>query len=135
MILIPWDQKYSVGIKSIDEHHQRLFQLLNEFYQELNTNSVHATLLRMVKDLQDYAAYHFTAEERFMEDHGYANLAAHKKAHEEFVEKVKDYRARFESGKLLVSVEVTNFIRDWLTNHIMRMDQAYSGFLKAKGVT
>jgi hemerythrin len=34
-----------------------------------------------------------------------------------------------------VTMDTLKFLRDWLTNHIMRSDQKYVEFLVAKGVS
>ena len=48
--------------------------------------------------------------------------------------KVLDYEERLKDGKFVVSVEITNFIKEWLTKHIMGTDKKYTSFPVEKGV-
>lgn len=133
MALITWDEHYSVKIEEIDNHHRRLFQILNDFYQGLRANQVKESILKLINELYDYTNYHFQAEEKLMEQYGYPKLAEHRKIHQDFINRVQDYRDRFASGRLLISIEVTNFIRDWLVNHILKTDMEYSEYLTSRG--
>lgn len=49
-------------------------------------------------------------------------------------EKVVSFPEHFHQGKEDVSVELLDFLSDWLTNHIKKTDMAYSSFLRSKGV-
>jgi hemerythrin len=40
-----------------------------------------------------------------------------------------------DTGDFMIGVEVLAFLKDWLTNHIMKSDMAYSDFLVSKGVS
>ena len=40
-------------------------------------------------------------------------------------------KADFEAGKVLLSVDLMNFLRDWLTSHILKSDKRYAPFMKA----
>jgi hemerythrin len=40
---------------------------------------------------------------------------------------------RYVSGKLLLSLEVTRFLRQWLTDHILHTDKDLGGFLISQG--
>lgn len=43
-----------------------------------------------------------------------------------FMEKVADIKKRFEEGSLVLSVEITNFVKEWIVNHVMGSDKKYS---------
>ncbi|GAK48844.1 hemerythrin HHE cation binding region [Candidatus Moduliflexus flocculans] len=68
-----------------------------------------------------------------MTQHGYPGYPGHKKLHDEFVKQVNDLQKDFDEGKTL-PVKTSQFLRDWLTNHILKVDQQYSAFLNANGV-
>lgn len=134
MTTIIWTEALSVKIGSIDEQHKKLIDLINDFYNNIITHSAQEMMSDVIKALKDYTLYHFTAEENYMRQYGYTGFPGHKKEHDYFVAKVKDFEDRYNNGKLLISIEVTNFIKDWITNHIMRTDKLYSNFLIQKGV-
>ncbi|MDW8003038.1 MAG: bacteriohemerythrin [Deltaproteobacteria bacterium] len=89
---------------------------------------------KVLSELVEYTVYHFSAEEKLLEDHAYPGLAWHRRLHSELTEKTKNLRDRFNSGEYVISIEVMNFLKDWLTNHIGNVDKKYGEFLNAKGV-
>jgi len=90
------------------------------------TNSSKERLEELIGGMTDYAKTHFANEEEYMLSINYPELEAHKQLHQEFIDKVNDYTTRLKSGKLILSIEVTNYLKQWLTNHIKGMDQHYA---------
>ncbi len=135
MAYFNWTDDLSVHIPSIDEQHKKLISMINDFYDSFKSGHNREKLVELVAGLKEYTSYHFTTEENLLTKHGYEDYDNHKKQHDTFVEKVNDFQERIESGKLVVSVEVTNFLKDWLINHIQKTDREYSSFLVGKGVT
>jgi hemerythrin len=84
--------------------------------------------------MKDYSLFHFNSEEQMLKTHGYPELGNHKKEHKGFIEKIEDLNKRISEGRLVVSVELTVFIKAWLTNHIMVNDKKYAAFLNSKWV-
>jgi hemerythrin len=63
----------------------------------------------------------------------YATLAAQKTAHAAFTQKVNDVVKRLNDGKLVLSVEITAFLKNWLTEHILQSDGKYADCLVTGG--
>jgi len=76
---------------------------------------------------------HFHAEEKLMEQAGYDKLDEHKRIHEKLVNEVLDFQRQFKSGNATVSLDLMNFLSDWLINHIKGVDRKYVPLLKQKG--
>ena len=68
-----------------------------------------------------------------MAEAGYPQLAAHQREHQALVEKVTGYQRSFESGQLGLSLEVMEFLKDWLLSHISNVDQQYTPYLEKAG--
>jgi hemerythrin-like metal-binding protein len=134
MALLTWDDSLSVKISSIDEEHQKLFNLINDFYAGLSNNSNAQSLKILIKGMKDYTLTHFRNEETFMKLYNYPKLNTHMAEHADFIAKVTTLEEKLNSGKLIVSFEVTNFLKDWIKNHIKKTDIRYSDFLIQKGV-
>ena len=81
-----------------------------------------------------YTVEHFTAEERLMQQHGYTDLVAHKLEHKHLTEKVVDFKRGFDDGGHIVTIEVVEFLRAWLQNHIRGSDAHFVPFLHSRGV-
>jgi len=69
-----------------------------------------------------------------MERFKYEGYAAHKRAHEAFVQKVLTVVEAFKAGRAGVTLDVLNFLRDWIVEHILKVDKKYSDCLNTNGV-
>ncbi|RLD77580.1 MAG: hemerythrin [Bacteroidetes bacterium] len=134
MKLIEWDENLSVKIDSIDEQHKVLVDMINDFYEKIRTKAANELISELIKKMKNYTVVHFTTEERYFKQYNYPDIEAHKKEHQDFVDKVVDLEKRFNSGKVILSFEITNFLKEWLINHIQGTDMKYTNFLIQKGV-
>jgi hemerythrin len=134
MSFLEWKDELSVGISVIDKQHKELVNTINELHSAMSMGKGKEHLNEVLKKLTDYTKEHFKAEEGYMTKYGYPDYDAHKKEHNLFVEKVENFKRDFGLGKLLVSLEVMSFLRDWLVNHIANTDKKYTGFFNSKGL-
>lgn len=61
---------------------------------------------------------------------GYAGLNEHKQIHQKLVRKITDFQKQFEEGNATVTIDLMNFLRDWLIDHIKGTDRLYVSALK-----
>jgi hemerythrin len=134
MALIKWDDSLSIGIESIDKQHMKLIEMINEFYENIRVKSTNEVISELIKNMREYVIYHFNTEEGLLRLYGYDQFEQHKAEHDNFVKKVEDFEERFKNGKLILSFEITNFLKSWLKDHIQVTDRKYSGFLISKGI-
>jgi hemerythrin-like metal-binding protein len=87
----------------------------------------------LLRFLADYTVRHFADEEAVMRTAGYADLPNHQALHRELLAQVTDLQRRFASGENLKTIEVSEFLANWLRNHILHIDHAYIPQLKASG--
>lgn len=125
MGIFKWGAEYELGIPEMDKQHQRWIEIINGFYDNLERKDVDSKVLNMINDVLDYTNYHFTEEEKMMESIGYSELDEQKKMHELITVKMKEYKRKIESKELLLSITVTNELKDWLKNHILVEDKKY----------
>lgn len=130
MAFIDWTPALSVSIPSIDQQHQKLISLINELHDAMRMGKGRDVLGRVLGELLDYTRTHFADEEEKMRARGYADLAQHKRIHDELTEQVIRLKHEFDSGQTVLTIEVMNFLQHWLTNHIMVSDKAYMPYLK-----
>ncbi len=64
-----------------------------------------------------------------------SGAAAHKAEHDDLVREVLDYRKKLEADGWVTPLSVTNFLKGWLSDHILRTDKAYTAFLVSKGAS
>jgi hemerythrin len=134
MALINWSEALEVHIEEIDNQHRFLVELVNRLHDSMKTGSGNSILGPIFRSLLDYVNIHFETEEKLMRQHDYPAYAQHKLEHDELTKKAKDLEKSFQAGKLTITIEVMNFLKDWLKNHILASDQKYAPFFAQRGL-
>ena len=128
--LIVWDKRIQFDIEAIDRQHRRLVDLINQLHSAMRRRAGQRVLSSILAELADYTKQHFKDEESLMKKHGYEDLDAHRQIHRKLVDQVVEFKQRFESGDATVSMELMTFLKDWLLNHIDKVDRKYVPVLK-----
>ena len=126
---VEWNDAMSVKVSEIDSQHKKLITLINDLYDAMKNKQGRTVLAGILGELVRYTKIHFSAEEQYMEKAGYPKLSAHKKVHEGFAKKVLEFQSAFESGEVVLSQDILNFLKEWLVNHIMKQDQEYAPYM------
>lgn len=135
MPLIEWSNELSVGIKSIDEQHKKLVNMINALHDAKLTGGSNELLGKIFTGLTTYTQKHFTYEENMFAEYGYSNAEEHKKQHNDLIAQVIELKNKFtDNPQGTISDDLILFLKRWLTNHIMRTDKEYTDFLISKGV-
>ncbi|WP_285906925.1 bacteriohemerythrin [Pseudodesulfovibrio pelocollis] len=132
--IMQWADDLSVNIREVDEQHLRLINLINKLHAAMRSGKGMQATARVLDELKEYTVFHFSSEEALFEEHGYAGLVNHVAAHKAFVNKVLDFEQQILSGKSSVTMEVMNFLKDWLVKHIKGVDKKYSAFFNERGI-
>jgi hemerythrin len=125
MAFIKWSPEYEFDIPEIDEQHKHFVELLNRFYEGLVDQNTKDQLLILLNESIDYTHYHFSQEEKMMQDIGYAALIEQKKLHLEIENKIEKFKEFFLLNKPVLSMEVINEIKSWFIYHIQIEDKKY----------
>ncbi len=131
---ISWKKEYSVGIKSIDNEHQKLLGLINRF---LTASREHPSTFyeqEALEELIDYTRYHFKHEEELMAKHEFPDLEAHKKEHRKMVKRVNELVEEYNLRGQEALEDTAAYLKHWLINHIQVVDQQYSDYMHQRGV-
>ncbi|MDE7314086.1 MAG: bacteriohemerythrin [Mucispirillum sp.] len=123
----------SVGYNAIDEQHIRWIDLINAVYNSLSSGSSREKLGKVLKDLVDYTVWHFGFENKMMTEYNYPDKESHMKIHKDFIAEIKKLESRYESGEDIMGVNVLEFLKDWLSDHIMKIDTKLGAYLESKG--
>ncbi|MFI3138194.1 MAG: bacteriohemerythrin [Methylococcaceae bacterium] len=134
MALLTWSNMFSVGVNEIDNQHKKLIDLINQLNDAMKAGKGADVLGKVLSELVNYTVYHFGYEEGLMGQHKYEESPTHKGEHKKFVDTVGDFKKKFDSGNAVITVEIMNFLRDWLTNHIMKTDKKLGQALGKVGV-
>ncbi len=134
MPIMQWDQKFSVGLATIDAQHQKLISYLNELYDAMRQGKGKDKLEKTLQALIAYTSEHFQTEEKLMKQFHYPDAESHFTEHASFVQHAIKFQRDFESGKIMLTTEVMKFLNEWVQNHILGTDKKYSLFFIEKGV-
>lgn len=130
---VAWTDELKVGVKSIDDQHMHLVDLINDFSRAVSQGRGAETYADLADDLANYAKVHFDDEEGLMLRHRFDGYAEHGNEHTQFVililmmiTKPKDSENSPES--------VAEFLENWIVEHIMKCDKELGVYLNKKGV-
>jgi len=134
MAYLEWNDTFSVHVQELDEHHQRIIEMINGLRNILEQDTADAEVVAVVHNLIDYASTHFRTEERYMMQFGFAESESHEAEHDRFIEQVLVYQERLNRGEKVILAELLRFLKDWLVQHILGTDKQYSQFFNDKGL-
>jgi hemerythrin-like metal-binding protein len=134
MARMEWKDDFSVGIVSIDNHHRKLVDYINELHDAIATDKTQEVLGTIIGNIISYTVHHFSYEEELFDKYSYEDTVAHKAKHKELIKDTLALEEQFKFGKVEISIQILNFLTDWLNKHILDTDKQYSQFLKSKGV-
>ncbi|MBI4510724.1 MAG: bacteriohemerythrin [Deltaproteobacteria bacterium] len=134
MPLISWNESYSVGIPRLDNQHKRIFEFIDLLFDAMCKGQGRGVIGKVIDDLVSYTEEHFGCEEHLMRTHGFTDYLNHKRVHDGFIAKVREFRDRHRQDDTTVPADVARYLREWLTNHINGMDKGYRSFFSKLGV-
>lgn len=126
--LIVWkDEQFCTGIKSIDEQHRKLVDLVNHLH-DVSIRKQFDVLDDVFFQVMDYVHYHFQHEEELMKKAKFSELEAHQIHHQAFIKKISELHHAYRgtpndselTGKLL-----TDYLALWIHKHILVEDREY----------
>ena len=130
MAAITWSDNYSVGVPVLDEDHKQLIAIINRVVDDIDNGRLSVWAL---SELEDYAREHFVREEAMLAAVHYEGLDEHKREHRQFVEwlqSVEHTEQLATDGYTHVGEIVSDYLKDWLINHILATDMDYCGILE-----
>lgn len=130
--LMPWGEKLILGLDEIDDQHRRLVNMVNRLHKAMKLRKGRDHLSGILGELADYTVSHFKFEETLFEKHGYPDTDSHKQIHKKLVKQVTEFQEELTQGKASLSMDLMDFLKDWLNNHILKTDKAYVPFLSDK---
>ncbi len=134
MSYIDWTDDFSVKVEKIDLQHKKLVEMINELYESMFAKKEQILQIEIGEKMVDYADYHFKTEEEFMQKTNFPGYASHKIEHEKFVKKALEIKERLDKKGLVLSIEIMEFLKQWLKHHILSTDKKYSEHFNSHGI-
>lgn len=130
--LVQWTDKLATGIAMIDDQHKSLCSLINGLHSAMVNRESDTVLQKLIRSLKEYTILHFNTEEQYFEHSPYPDVDKHKALHRKFEQKIQDFENDFNSGAATVSMDLLNFLKDWLIHHIEGTDHGYVKYVQGK---
>lgn len=130
MALFAWDDDLTVGNRFIDDDHKKLVTMVNSFHDAMEQGRGNDVIGKVLHNLVIYTKEHFSREEAEMQRIKYPKYLAHKLEHDKLIKEVAELQAGFTSGKTMLTMKISKFLRDWLLTHIKQTDQQLAEALR-----
>jgi len=129
---VTWSDRYSMGIKVIDDQHKGLLDFVNDLFNHASgkEDEEREYFKKVIQQAVNYIKEHFETEEKLMTATKYPGYAEHKKVHDEFTMTVLKTVKDFESGKRLVLEKFAYFLKNWVLGHVAVMDVKYAEYFR-----
>ncbi|MGK2907658.1 MAG: GGDEF domain-containing protein [Desulfuromonadales bacterium] len=134
MQLFQWDQAFETRSAIVDEQHQHLVTITNQFGALIARNaSGTEEIEKLCSDLMEYANYHFEAEERFMETKSLdqRHMSQHRQQHEDLRNEIIPLLQLVAAGNLAAANYMFEFLVNWLVFHILGTDMLMASQIEA----
>ncbi|RLA78660.1 MAG: GGDEF domain-containing protein, partial [Epsilonproteobacteria bacterium] len=124
--IFPWNEHFNTGIKTIDEQHRNLVDIINRLAKHVALDSESVELNTIFDELIEYTVYHFQAEEEIWHKYLPDDTldADHKIIHQQFVTKVLEFKAEQENKEnSKLTKDILLYLAKWLASHILESDR------------
>lgn len=132
MAFVEWMDQFSVGVDELDDQHRRLLEIINHLHEAMKSGNDRQRLCEVVDELVHYTRLHFEFEEKMMEQVGYPELAEHRRRHDAMVARVEQFRGDVADARASFGLKLMDFLKYWLTKHILGTDKGYAVYLAAR---
>jgi hemerythrin len=132
MALMKWDRSFSVGVNEMDAQHQKWFSIINRLHDAMMTGKGRQMQETILAEMVGYTRTHFANEEALLKTRGYPKLVEHQQKHVVFTQQVQALEAKLLAGSSVLTVDVMDFLKNWLNNHILAVDTQYGDWLRRR---
>lgn len=129
-MILEWRDIFSVGIEQFDEDHKQIFKILNDLEGTSLSKRSEKSLQTLI-ELEEYTQKHFNSEEEFMKKINFPLIEDHKGDHSFLIRSIKRLRDMEYKG-IVFSLEISDFLKFWIIQHILGSDREYAEFNKEK---
>ena len=122
MSLIEWDDRFSVGVASVDHEHRELIVLVNATHDRLRQPGAEAAVPDFLGEIYARISAHFALEERLMQEKHYVQYPEHKADHERLLEEIRDMMDDYEDNHFFNEPQFSEKLQAWFIGHFRTHD-------------
>ncbi len=128
---IKWNDHFNIGVKIIDQAHQKLFSIVGKLISLTGEEEKQQHACQEgIKYLKNYTAKHFAEEEAYMRLIDYKDYAIHKSLHDNMRDNTIPALEQEMESQNYSQESIQHFLGicvGWLNGHIMIEDHAIAG--------
>lgn len=132
--IIQWGPKFMLGVDLIDTQHKKWIYFINKFFYSLISKDDDKKLSDTLVELKEYTEFHFSFEEKYMNEFSYNDLNNHKIEHKKFIDTLNEYFSEYISGDYTTIQKIVYFLREWVYHHVLTTDVKYVELFKKHGI-
>ncbi|QFY43590.1 bacteriohemerythrin [Candidatus Methylospira mobilis] len=156
MSLITWSDNFSVGVEEIDTQHKKLVQLINDMHvmvgsvgrmavngaahtgaspdnHMLSIDHNEMVMAEILERVIDYTDFHFSTEERLMAEYEFPGSTGHVHEHQRLLAIALELQDKLNDGQARITLETMDFLKKWLSHHILETDKLLGKYLNSQG--
>jgi len=130
--IISWNKSYETGNPVVDGQHKNLFKMINELNAGIEEGRANYVIAETIEKLSVYITIHFNTEEDLMVKNFYPDYPIHKEAHTKLKENAAKLIKLYCLKKVDLTATISQFLSDWLQNHIKETDVKLIEWLRVK---
>ncbi|MDH5326742.1 MAG: bacteriohemerythrin [Gammaproteobacteria bacterium] len=134
MALLQWSDDLAVNIEFIDSQHRELMNGVNHLHSMATQSPPdQGRISDALFQLLEHAMNHFIAEEEMFQRLEFPELPEYKSHNDAFNLKAQSIIQELGDNPTLCS-DTLEYLKNWLTEHILAKDKSYAKFLNRNGI-
>lgn len=126
-----WSNALETGDALVDQQHRDIYTLVAHVARAEDRP---AEVMLALDRLMEHVDCHFATEEALMRSLGYEaeRVGAHMAEHRSLTQSARETVLEFRSGALRSTAALTNFLREWIAEHVREHDRHFIQFVRAQ---
>lgn len=121
-IRVEWKDQWLSGNKVIDNQHQNLLELGNDFIEQTLNDPENILVGDQIERLIEHIVEHFRAEEAILDKNNYDALETHKEEHLRLIEKATQLKRKYEAGGMCAADAFDFIVHEVIMEHMLKED-------------
>ncbi len=128
-MMLKWDHRYELGHEKIDGEHRLFLGSIVDFHESIARGASKDDLVRILREISNYAAYHFVNEEAVMAACHYPERKQHAQLHRALLAELDDKLSQLVLDGTTPD-RVFEFLFRWFALHTSREDKKLVSYIE-----